>query len=121
MIGDAFGDRAYKHSKAIKAFAQIRRPAGNPNLATRGNGIIALDRFRAASVNERRRRTFGFSWTSDLGIALGFIGHLHCGTSLLLETVAPPEAILCYVDASLPYNHAAVGQLKEQYPDLPTT
>jgi hypothetical protein len=55
--------------------------------------------FRGASANERRRRTYGISWTSDLEIADNFAQERRCwnGGSVLLETVAPREAIICAI------------------------
>jgi hypothetical protein len=55
--------------------------------------------FRGTSADERRRRTYGISWTSDLEIADNFAQERRCwnGGSVLLETVAPPEAIICAI------------------------
>lgn len=64
-----------------------------------------LTLYRGASVHERRRRRWGFSWTTDPGIARGFAewwaqpkppgyrGDWDQG-GVVLQTVAPPPAIL---------------------------
>ena len=59
----------------------------------------SLRLFRGTSADERRRRTYGFSWTSDIAIAETFAQERRCwnGGSVLLETVAPPEAIICAI------------------------
>ncbi len=52
--------------------------------------------FRGANAQERRRRLYGFSWSTDAGVARGFA--THWGQSypggVLLKTLAPPEAVL---------------------------
>jgi hypothetical protein len=53
--------------------------------------------YRGASGSERRRRIYGISWTSDINTAEKFAEqyrHFYEG-SVLLETVAPTEAIFC--------------------------
>ena len=52
-----------------------------------------------ASANERRRRTYGFSWSSDISIARTFALEQKGwpGGGVLMQTVAPPEAIICSV------------------------
>lgn len=59
----------------------------------------AMRVYRGASANECRRRIYGFSWTSDISIARSFALEARCcpGGSVLTETVAPPEAIICAV------------------------
>ncbi|HEY5065826.1 MAG TPA: hypothetical protein VIJ04_13495, partial [Xanthobacteraceae bacterium] len=53
--------------------------------------------YRGASDSERRRRIYGISWTSDIKTAEKFAEE--CSQfdegSVLLETIAPPEAIVC--------------------------
>jgi hypothetical protein len=55
--------------------------------------------FRGASAGERRRRIYGISWTSDMAIAETFAQERRRwnGGSVLLETVAPPGAIICAI------------------------
>jgi hypothetical protein len=56
----------------------------------------ALRLFRGASALERRRRVYGISWTSSLSMAEDFAeGYRVWSTGrVVLETVAPPEAII---------------------------
>jgi hypothetical protein len=43
----------------------------------------------------------------------------HAGLEgLVLETFAPPEAILCDVDKTIPFDHEGYSDLKREYPDL---
>jgi hypothetical protein len=58
--------------------------------------------YRGDSLWNRRRRTYGLSWTTDEQVADGFAQGLWRtmeGGSVVLRAVAPPEAIIC--DASL--------------------
>ncbi|MGJ0507473.1 MAG: hypothetical protein ACR652_10110 [Methylocystis sp.] len=53
--------------------------------------------FRGETLFNRRRRTYGLSWTDKIEIAeefAKFAAKMH-GDGCLLETVAPPEAIIC--------------------------
>jgi hypothetical protein len=53
--------------------------------------------YRGASGSERRRRIYGISWTSDINTAEKFAEQYSQFDegSVLLETVAPTEAIFC--------------------------
>lgn len=55
--------------------------------------------YRGDSFLNRKHRTYGASWSSDIEVAQGFAdGWFHqCskGGSVLLEAYAPPEAIIC--------------------------
>jgi hypothetical protein len=54
--------------------------------------------YRGANARERRRRIYGISWTSDIEIAEKFAQERRYGDeSVLLETVASPEAIICAI------------------------
>jgi hypothetical protein len=52
--------------------------------------------YRGTSSHERRRRIYGFSWTVDVTVARGFAQHWGQAGSrgVLLETQAPPDALL---------------------------
>jgi hypothetical protein len=59
-----------------------------------------LTLYRGTSNHERRRRLYGFSWTTDATIAQRFAKHwaqpvegAYC-EGVVLQTMAPPEAIL---------------------------
>jgi hypothetical protein len=64
--------------------------------AERGSG--AAQTVSGSSWRERTRRTYGFSWTQRRNIAESFADHWRQdadgGGGVILETVAPPEAIL---------------------------
>lgn len=53
--------------------------------------------FRGASAQEPRRRLYGFSWSTDIAIARDKFAEprrVRDGGSVLMRTVAPPEAVL---------------------------
>jgi hypothetical protein len=63
--------------------------------------------YRGANTHERRRRLYGFSWTTNIAVARTFAEHwsqpvppfpsanpLPPMRGVILRTVAPPEAIL---------------------------
>lgn len=56
----------------------------------------ALRLFRGAQGNEQRCRLYGFSWTTDFQTARDFAKERQRSPSggIVLETVAPPEAVL---------------------------
>src|SRR4029077_9200884 len=56
----------------------------------------AVHLFRGAGALERRRRAYGMSWSADVAAAGRFAEEHRVmdGGSVLLETVAPPEAII---------------------------
>jgi hypothetical protein len=54
--------------------------------------------YRGESAYNRRRRSYGLSWSSDEEAARSFaigMSRTFAGGSVLLKTVVPPEAILC--------------------------
>jgi hypothetical protein len=57
------------------------------------------DLFRGDSMYNRRRRTCGLAWTESIEVARQYAEQGFCrtceGGSILLETTAPPEAIIC--------------------------
>jgi hypothetical protein len=58
----------------------------------------ALLQYRGDSAWNRRRRTYGLSWTASREIAAGFaqgIWQTFDGGSVLLETDAPTAAVMC--------------------------
>jgi hypothetical protein len=62
-----------------------------------------LTLYRGASWRERRRRLYGFSWTTDKSVARTFAEHWQrtdksSGAGLVLKTTAPNDAVLL-VDA----------------------
>jgi hypothetical protein len=59
--------------------------------------------FRGDSVFNRRRRTYGMAWTSDPVVAESFADSralMYQDGGVLLETFAPPNAIIC-----VPHDH----------------
>lgn len=57
-----------------------------------------LTLYRGDSAWNRKRRTYGMSWTSDIGVGRSFAQgpwRYHTGGSVLLTATAPPEAIVC--------------------------
>jgi hypothetical protein len=79
----------------------------------------AVRLFRGAAAGERRRRTYGLSWTPDIAIAERFAHEPQhqqwVGGSVVLETLAPPAAIICSVDYPKPFT---AEELKREFPDL---
>jgi hypothetical protein len=57
-----------------------------------------LTLYRGTSTHERRRRNYGFCWTTDAAIAANFAAHWQQPDisieSVVLQTLAPPKAIL---------------------------
>jgi hypothetical protein len=58
-----------------------------------------LTLYRGAASSERRRRLYGFSWTTDMATARQFAEHwrsnkLHDGGGVVLQAVVPAKAIL---------------------------
>jgi hypothetical protein len=82
-------------------------------LMPRYNGE-ALRLFRGASALERRRAAYGISWTSNLSMAEQFAED-YCawpGGSVVLETLASPEAIICAVEYPPPMTEAEKAELR---------
>ena len=56
--------------------------------------------YRGDSARNRKRRTYGLSWSTDQAVAESFtrrICQYAAGGSVLLETVGPPTAIICCI------------------------
>jgi hypothetical protein len=70
----------------------------------------SLRLYRGAGWQERRRRLYGFSWTTRLNHARSFAEHWRQGQSggVILETLAPPDAILLVRDDEGYYDEAEV-------------
>ena len=73
----------------------------------------ALRLFRGASAGERRRAAYGVSWTSSLSAAEEFAERYRVfpGGSVVLETVARPEAIISIVEYPPPMREAEKAEL----------
>ena len=71
--------------------------------------------FRGASAGERRRRIYGLSWTADVAEAEWFARERQkwSGGSVVLETLAPPEAVICAVNYPAPIT---IDELKRLFP-----
>jgi hypothetical protein len=67
-----------------------------------------LKLFRGASAGERRRGVYGVSWTSSLAAAQGFAEDYqwHPEGSVILETMAPPAAIITAIEYPPPITEA---------------
>jgi hypothetical protein len=73
----------------------------------------ALRLFRGAGAGERRRAAYGVSWTSNLSAAEDFAESYRVWPrgSVVLETVAPPEAIISAVEYPPPMTEAEKAEL----------
>ena len=92
----------------------------------------AITLYRGETVWNRKRRTYGFSWTAKEEIAHDFSNRLFCraseGGSALLRTVAPTEAIICapglidnrYAEQEYLVDRRRLGAVEvlERYPQL---
>jgi len=79
--------------------------------------------FRGASAGERRQRIYGLSWTANVAVAEKFARERQVwrGGSVLLETLAPPEAIICAVDYPEPFTQDEIERLRSEYPNIQIT
>jgi len=63
-----------------------------------GYGDAPLTLYRGAKSHEHSRRIYNFSWSTDIGIARKFAKHWANpdlnSNGIVLETLAPPEAVL---------------------------
>jgi hypothetical protein len=80
----------------------------------------AVHLFRGAGALERRRRAYGMCWSADVAAAERFAEEYRVmdGGSVLLETVAPPEAIISAVAYPPPFTQEEIAELKARYPDV---
>ena len=57
-----------------------------------------LTLYRGTNIHERRRRIYGFSWTTDIATARSFAEHWSqarlTNDGVILQTLAPPEVVL---------------------------
>jgi hypothetical protein len=67
---------------------------------------VAVRLFRGTGAAERRRRIYGLSWSAKIEIAQKFAleRRVMPGGSVLLETLAVPEAIISEIDYPQPFN-----------------
>lgn len=88
--------------------------------------------YRGDGFESRRTRRYGMSWTSDKEVARDFAqgkARLCIGGGVLLETVAPPEAIICapallnngYEEDEYIVDRRFLGGVRviERYPEVP--
>jgi hypothetical protein len=84
-------------SKTLPLSVGDRRTLTNAlyRLMPRSNVPAALRLYRGAGWEERRRRVYGFCWTTQLEIARGFAEHWRQSAAggVILETIASPEAV----------------------------
>jgi hypothetical protein len=74
----------------------------------------AVRLFRGAGFNEHRKRQYSLSWTEDYATAERFARDysvMHSG-SVILETVAPPAAIIAKVKYPEPYTEAEREEMR---------
>lgn len=88
--GDGIRQRAGSDRELIRAMRILLPPYNGP----------AMQLYRGDGARNRRRRTYGLSWSSEREVAEAHANSMWrttIGGSVLLETVAPPEAIICAV------------------------
>ena len=88
--GDAIRDEFRKDRFLLPVLRTLLPPYEGP----------AVRLYRGDSAFNRRRRSYGMSWSAHREVAERFalgIWRTFKGGSVLLETVAPPEAIICAV------------------------
>ncbi len=75
--------------------------------------------FRGTGALGRRRRIYGLSWSADAAVAERFALERRQwpGGSVLLETLAPPEAIICQVNYPPSYTQDEIEDLRRECPD----
>lgn len=78
----------------------------------------AVRLFRGTGADELRRRIYGFSWTADAksGDRFALDKREMEGGSVLLETLAPPEAIISQVAYPRPFTHQEIEECKREHP-----
>ena len=75
----------------------------------------AVRLFRGAWADERRHRTYGVSWTANIAVAEDFAHQRQVwdGGSVVLETLASPEAIICAVEYPEPFTQDEIAETQE--------
>jgi hypothetical protein len=78
----------------------------------------AVHLFRGAGALERRRRAYGMSWSTQIAAAERFAEERRVmdGGSVLLETLAPPEAIISAIVYPEPFTEAEIAELEARCP-----
>ena len=76
--------------------------------------------FRGAGAAERRRRIYGLSWSADIDCATRFADgrRVWDGGSVLFETLAASEAIICKITYPPPLTQKEIKALKRKYPRI---
>ena len=79
--------------------------------------------YRGAVASERRHRTYGVAWTTDIAVAENFARQRQewDGGSVVLETLAPSEAIICAIDYPEPFTQEEIARLKRECPTAQIT
>jgi hypothetical protein len=79
-----------------------------------GPGLLL---YRGTTAGERRRRTYGLSWSDDLISAEDFARRCSADDGIVLETLAPPDAILAAIRYSKPFDASEIEQVKHESPN----
>jgi hypothetical protein len=79
--------------------------------------------FRGAGASERRRSIYGLSWSADAAAAERFAQERRAqdGGSVLLETLAPPEATIAQIDYPPPFSQGEIDDARREYPNASTS
>src|SRR5262249_8424327 len=83
----------------------------------------AVRLFRGTGAGERRRRLYGMSWSADVSVAKRFALERRewNGGSVLLETLAPPAAIICVVAYPKPFTEQEIARIRREHPHIHIT
>jgi hypothetical protein len=83
----------------------------------------AVRLFRGTGADERRRRLYGMSWSADVSAAERFALERRewNGGSVLLETLAPPAAIVCVVAYPKPFTEQEIARIRREHPHIHIT
>lgn len=78
----------------------------------------AVRLFRGAGAAERRRRIYGLSWSAAVKTAERFAleRRVMDGGSVLLETLATPEAIISEIDYPQPFTQNEIEEIRRMHP-----
>lgn len=77
-----------------------------------------LHLYRGTNAAERRRRTYGLSWSDDLGSAELFARrYSEADDGIVLGTLAPPDAIVAAIRYPKPFDAVEIEQLKRDHPN----
>ena len=80
----------------------------------------AVRLYRGAGASERRRRIYGLSWSADVKTADQFAleRRVMDGGSVLLETLASPEAIISQIDYPQPFTQNQIDEFRSRNPEV---